>query len=237
MRIKLYQINMDRDDDRVAFIRLDNLPKFQNGVAQPNPKIYNLVFSGDVPCKTLEDVYTMFNLNPPYGYVGRSMSVSDVVEVDRKFHFCDSIGFKEVPFDAALAKHSWIENHDTIRVVLLEPGKTSRIADIDSSLEGMQAVVGGYIEAIPVGEGAVAVCNEEGKLRGLPLNRALRDEDGKIFDVLVGTAFICDCSGESFGSLSDAQIKRYSELFRNPVVGYQRPDEATQDTSLDSPDM
>ena len=28
------------------------------------------------------------------------------------------------------------------------------------------------------------ICNEEGKLLGLPLNRALRDEEGEIYDII-----------------------------------------------------
>lgn len=61
------------------------------------------------------------------------------------------------------------------------------------------------------------VCNEEGKINGLPLNRAIRDEDtGDIADIIAGTFFICDCSGESFGSLSKEQQKRYLEKYRLP---------------------
>ena len=54
--------------------------------------------------------------------------------------------------------------------------------EIDSGLESLQHEVGGYIEAIYPYEDPVAlVCNEEGELEGLPLNRALRDEDGDIY--------------------------------------------------------
>ena len=61
------------------------------------------------------------------------------------------------------------------------------------------------------------VCNEEGKINGLPLNRAIRDADtGDIADIIAGTFFICDCSGESFGSLSKEQQKRYLEKYRLP---------------------
>ena len=45
--------------------------------------------------------------------------------------------------------------------------------EIDSDLESLQHEVGGYIEAMYPDEDPVAlVCNEEGKLEGLPLNRA-----------------------------------------------------------------
>ena len=57
--------------------------------------------------------------------------------------------------------------------------------EIASGLESLQHEVGGYIEAIyPYKDPAALVCNEEGKLEGLPLNRALRDEDGDIYRFL-----------------------------------------------------
>ena len=39
-----------------------------------------------------------------------------------------------------------MENEKKIKVVLLEPGKLARAAEIDASLAGMQKVVGGLIE-------------------------------------------------------------------------------------------
>lgn len=60
------------------------------------------------------------------------------------------------------------------------------------------------------------VCNEEGKLQGLPLNRALRDEDNRIYDIVAGTFFVCDCSTENFKSLSEEQLKRYTEKYKRP---------------------
>ena len=48
-------------------------------------------------------------------------------------------------------------------------------------------------------------------------NRAIRDADtGDIADIIAGTFFICDCSGESFGSLFTEQQKRYLEKYRLP---------------------
>ena len=85
-------------------------------------------------------------------------------------------------------------------------------------LHAMQQTVGGDIEAYyPFEEQVCIVCNEEGKINGLPLNRAIRDADtGDIADIIAGTFFICDCSGESFGSLSKEQQKRYLEKYRLP---------------------
>jgi len=106
---------------------------------------------------------------------------------------------------------------DKIKVLLIKPMKPPEIAEIPSNLKGLQATVGGYIEAIYPYEDPVAlVCNEEGKINGLPLNRALRDTDGHIYDIVAGDFFICDVSGEDFGSLSDEQIEKYSDKFKTP---------------------
>ena len=37
-----------------------------------------------------------------------------------------------------------------------------------------------------------------------------------MLDIIAGTFFICDCSGENFGSLSSEQLRRYTEQFKYP---------------------
>lgn len=104
MNIRIYQVNMKRDTNNVAFMRYELLEKLQGSQAV-NAKIYDKVFDGEVDCQTLEDVYQMFNLNHPEGYKDRSLSVSDVVEVMEDpmhphcFYFCDSVGFKPIDFE------------------------------------------------------------------------------------------------------------------------------------------
>ena len=79
-----------------------------------------------------------------------------------------------------------------MRVLLIESEKPPRAAEVDNTLEAMQQVVGGYIQAIyPFREEVAIVCNDEGKLLGLSPNRALRDNSGRIYDVIAGTFFIC----------------------------------------------
>lgn len=61
-----------------------------------------------------------------------------------------------------------------LSVLLVEPGKTPKMIKIDDSLEAMQALVRGPIEVFsPFDNDVVIVCNEEGKMSGLPLNRAI----------------------------------------------------------------
>lgn len=106
-----------------------------------------------------------------------------------------------------------------ISVVLCQPGKLAKAATIEASLESYQRIVGGYIEAYhPFEEPVCIVCNEEGKINGLPLNRAVyADPDREeMLDIIAGSFFICDCSGENFGSLSSEQLRRYTELFIYP---------------------
>lgn len=104
-------------------------------------------------------------------------------------------------------------------VVLVEPEKKARIAEIESDLKSMQQVVGGLIQPVYPFEDKVAlVCNDEGKLEGLPLNRALRDEDGEIYDIVAGTFFVCGLGEEDFDSLPPELQDKYLEKYRQPEM-------------------
>lgn len=107
---------------------------------------------------------------------------------------------------------------EKIKVVLVEPNKKAIVTEIGAMLEDMQAVVGGLIQAMYPFEDEVAlICNEEGKLLQLPANRGVRmDGEEDIFDIICGTFFIADCSGERFGSLSEEQIKKYQQKYLFP---------------------
>lgn len=221
IEIKIYQINADRDHNSVMFERFDNLPTLQNSVAVDSA-IYDKVFEGEVKATDLEDIYRIFNINQPENFKARSLSVSDIVEIvndeniNPGFYFCDSMGFRSVGFDPTATRDRFNEQN-TIRVVYFEPGKIAEIRDIDSSLEGMQEVVGGCIEAGYFFDGPECVIvNDEGKLNGMGLNRGIYDADNKLVDILAGPAFICDCSGENFGSLDEARLKQYFEKFKYP---------------------
>ena len=111
------------------------------------------------------------------------------------------------------------------KVVLVEPDKPARVVEMDLSLESMQKAVGGLIQAIyPWEDKAALVCNDEGKLLGMPPNRALEDEEGNVYDIVCGTFFICGLTEDNFGGLTDEQAKLYFEKFRNPQVFARKPD-------------
>ena len=64
---------------------------------------------------------------------------------------------------------------DAIQVLKVEPGKAPKVVTIPNTLEAMQQMVGGYIEVIPLDD-VCLVCNEEGKLMGLPGSRRLGND-------------------------------------------------------------
>ena len=110
-----------------------------------------------------------------------------------------------------------------IHVIMVEPGKMAREADIGTDLSELQeAVGGGYIETCYAfeNEACCIVCNDEGKINGSRPNRALYDDKGRIKDIVFGPFFICDCSRENFGSLSEEQVSRYKERFLKPEHFY-----------------
>ena len=108
-----------------------------------------------------------------------------------------------------------------MQVVVVEPKKKPIMRDIDAGLESMQKIVGGSIQAIyPFEEPVALICNEEGKLLGLPLNRALRDDDGTVYDIISGSFFLCAAPPDSdrFAGLTDQEIKTYMERFAMPEM-------------------
>lgn len=100
-------------------------------------------------------------------------------------------------------------------VLLVEPGCYPRMVTIENSLQAMQEAVGGPIEVVSLPD-AVIVCNEEGKLKGLPPNRPLMDENHHIQDVLMGTFFVCGEQGEQLTSLSEDLRDKYAAQFHQP---------------------
>ena len=107
-----------------------------------------------------------------------------------------------------------------MRIVIVEQGRKPYEAELERDLETMQRCVSGAIEVVyePGRRDAALICNDEGKLLGLPLNRALRDKEGQIYDVIAGTFFICGAPADSedFTSLTDEQAAYWLKRFAKP---------------------
>ena len=108
-------------------------------------------------------------------------------------------------------------------VLAIQPGKMPEQVELDGSLESMQAFVGGSIQAVypfsdPFSDPVAIICNDEGKLMELEHNRALRDEDGNIYDILCGPFFICGLGEEDFTSLPEDLLQKYAKRFQHPEL-------------------
>ena len=113
-------------------------------------------------------------------------------------------------------------NTEMIRALKIEPGSAPETVTMPNTLEAFQTAVGGYIETLGLDSGIVLICNEEGKLLGLPANRQVGS------DIIAGTFLIVGEADEDFCSLSDEDAAYYAEEFAEPMLSYDGPDEPTQ---------
>lgn len=219
MKIEIYQVNTDRDEDGVCFCSMEELEDRQ-GTDRIHSAIYDKVYEGDVDCYTLDGVFRMFNVEKPPCFKGHSLSVSDVIHVvedgpvDEGFYFCDTDEFWEIIFHP---EETMDRVPNSMKVVFVAPEKEPKIIEVGTELEDMQGILDGMIEACPLAEEDIyLVCNEEGKINGMQPNRALYDGDGELCDVVFGPFFICDGKGSSFASLTEEQLTKYMDRFRCP---------------------
>ena len=107
-----------------------------------------------------------------------------------------------------------------MKVLLIEPHKPPYPLEMDGTLAVMKKLVGGTIQAVyPFEESIALICNDEGKLLGLPLNRALyHQETGELYDVIAGTFFLCGAppDADHFTSLTAEQLEKYLQYFYSP---------------------
>lgn len=111
-----------------------------------------------------------------------------------------------------------------MRILVVEPEKAPRVVDLTGGLKEMQEIVGGLIQAIyPFPEEVALICNDKGKVKGLPLNRGLRDKNGVLYDIICGTFFVCGAPADSssFTSLTLEQLERFQNHFRTPEMFLQ----------------
>lgn len=104
-----------------------------------------------------------------------------------------------------------------MKVLMVEPGKLPYETEIAGGLESLQAAVGGDIQAVyPYDDPVALICNEEGKFMGLPLNRALYDDEGRMYDIVAGNFLIVGLGEEDFTDLPAELMEKFSEQFKCP---------------------
>ena len=88
-----------------------------------------------------------------------------------------------------------------MKIVVKKVGQKPEVKEIENELHVLQEIVGGYIECFQVFDNVICVCNEEGKLKGLPINFIFGG------DIIVGDVFFVATGEEDFESLDNYQIK------------------------------
>ena len=155
-----------------------------------------------------------------YGLKGKVLAVDDIGQVHVAWENGSSLALnvEEDAFEKV--------EKNIITVIMVEPNQEARITEIDSSLESMQNIVGGYIEEyMPFEDEVAIICNEEGKVNRLPLNRAVYDEHSKeMIEIIAGDFFIAyaPVGSENFKSLPKDLEKKYAEKFKYPERFYKQ---------------
>lgn len=104
-----------------------------------------------------------------------------------------------------------------IKVLKVAPSQAPERITMPNTLEAFQEAVGGYIETVGLDTSAVLICNEEGKLAGLPANRQVGG------DTIAGTFLIVGAEDGDFCSLSDGDAAHYAGRFAEPMPVQEGP--------------
>ena len=88
----------------------------------------------------------------------------------------------------------------------------AELVEIDNELKPLQEAVGGYIETLTIASDCCLICNEEGRLKGKPLNvRA-----SQLGTLIVGDVLIVGVDEDEFTDVPEAAIKLFKE--RWPIL-------------------
>lgn len=202
MRVQIYQINHNRDVNNKKFLSLKD-----GEIADPST--YDEVFNAEIDEFDLEDIYRRFNTDGHPLHRGHSLSVSDVVVMNDKAYICQSVGFREIPFDVSLTQ----KPDNLMRVVYVEPNKSAYVAEVEHTLKGEQRAVKGYIEPVYIeDDGTCLICNEEAKLEGMEGNRRIGDGSS----IIAGPFFVVGLTEDDFRGLTDSEVMKYMDRFKEP---------------------
>lgn len=126
---------------------LDRIP------APPAPSNYDAIYTGPIVCEqsqmaTLERLYEIFNLNCPGDFTGHSLSVSDIVALKQdgvvSYHYCDSVGFKELPDfrQKNYLKAAEMSTEDDYGMIdgIINNGKQPTAADLEQQAKSGQPI-------------------------------------------------------------------------------------------------
>ena len=134
-------------------------------------------------------------------------------------YILDAENFTGVEFGIQIERELQQEQAPKMDVLLIKPGLYPQTVQIGCELEDLQKAVGGDIEAVyPYEEPVALVMHDEGKMIGSELNRALRDQDGDIYDIIAGDFLVVGLGEEDFSSLSPELMEKFEKKFHQPEM-------------------
>lgn len=134
-------------------------------------------------------------------------------------YILDYENFTGVEFGTEAEREIVYGQKELMDVLLVKPGMYPQTVQIGGETGDLQKAVGGNIEAVyPYNEPVALIVNEEGKINGSELNRALRDDNGQIYDIIAGDFLVVGLSEEDFMSLEPELIEKFEKEFHQPEM-------------------
>ena len=145
----IYQVKRD-DPGKVRFMNMDWMQSHGKAIARGS---YDLIYTapltatGSTDAK-LEAIFEQFNLHCPADYHSPSLSVSDIVAIKQNgvvsYHYCDGIGFKELPdFQKEnYLKAAEMSTEDDYGMIdgVINNGKQPTVADLEQQAKSGQPI-------------------------------------------------------------------------------------------------
>ena len=145
----IYQVKRD-DPCNVRFMNMDWMQSHGKAIARSS---YDLIYTAPLTAtgstdSKLEAIFEQFNLHRPADYHSPSLSVSDIVAIKQNgvvsYHYCDSVGFKELPdFQKEnYLKAAEMSTEDDYGMIdgIINNGKQPTVADLEQQAKSGQPI-------------------------------------------------------------------------------------------------
>ena len=245
MRVKIYQIDLQRDHRRVAFLSLSDTYE-TNGRNSIDSSIYDEVFDADLDPTDLESLFTRFNTEKHPLFRGRSMSVSDVVVIDQIANCEDDENlspgsgiaepdeFPSSPESISTKESEPVAENGSFYCDALgfkrisfdesqthKPDNLLKVVYVEPNRKPFEAEILPDLEHLQLAVGGLIepIYMDDGTIIvGNDESKLLGMEGNRHLGraILAGPFFICGESDEDFRSLTKEETERYMELFAEP---------------------
>lgn len=96
-----------------------------------------------------------------------------------------------------------------MKAILIPVNGKSKLIEIDNELEALQKAVGGYIETVSIAEDCCLIVDEEGLLKGKPINPTA----SRLGAPLVGDVLVVGVHYDHFVDIPEPMIEMMKERF------------------------